>query len=248
MSAVDATDQPVRLSFAGGIATIVLDHPPLNLFDVEMRDGVIEAVSAVRDVPDARVLVVRSALVHSGAGADLSEFGGADSIMDARRIRWERDPWSVLVGLPIPTIAELRGLALGSAFELALLCDVRIATPDARMGLPEVRLGMLPAAGGTQSLTRVAGPVAAVDLIARAETVTAVDALRRGLVHVVAEDAAEVTDRVAHRLASLDPGAVTAMVRCLRASRDRPLHDGLQVERDLARVLRHRTNTPEEDR
>lgn len=247
MTAVGGDDRPVRLTFEAGVATVELDHPPLNLFDLEMRDGLIEAVTAVRDVPDTRVLVMRSALPHSGAGADLTEFGSAESIVDARRIRWERDPWSTLVDLQLPTIAELRGLVLGSALEMALLCHVRVATPDARLGLPEVRLGMLPAAGGTQSLTAAVGPDSAVDLIARAATLSADEARRRGVVHLVDEDATGVVRELARRLAGLDRGVVRGMVRLLRASTDLPLDAGLRLERDLARLVHRRPTRSQED-
>uniref|UniRef100_UPI002B25821A enoyl-CoA hydratase/isomerase family protein n=1 Tax=Candidatus Poriferisodalis multihospitum TaxID=2983191 RepID=UPI002B25821A len=95
----------VRLVFGhDGVATITLCHPPLNIYDLEMRDGLIEAVTAVRDVPDVRCVVLAAEGKHFSAGADLSEFGTAESIFDARRIRWDRDPWLPLVNLPVPTL------------------------------------------------------------------------------------------------------------------------------------------------
>ena len=156
----------VTLSFSEqGVATIVLSHPPLNIYDLAMRDGLIESITAVRDNPDARSLLIRAEGSNFSAGADLAEVGSASSIFEGRRIRWDRDPWLPLLGLSIPTVVALKGYAVGSGLEIALLCDVRIAATNVVLGLPETKLGMLPAAGGTQTLTRLVGPAAAAPLI-----------------------------------------------------------------------------------
>ena len=119
------------------------------------------------------------------AGADLSEFGTAPSRAIARYVRWERDVWGVLMSLPIPTIAAVHGFALGSGLEIALGCDFRIAAEDAQLGLPEVSLGFIPAAGGSQTLPRVVGRSAASAMLLTAERVNARKALDIGLVHEV---------------------------------------------------------------
>ena len=228
----------VRLDLADdGVATITLDSPPLNIFDLAMRDGLIEAITAVRDVPDVRAMVLRSAGDHFSAGADLSEFGSAESIFEARRIRWDRDPWGPLWELPMPTIACLQGVAVGSGLEMALLCDVRVAAPDARIGLPETKLGMLPAAGGTQSLTWAVGPGAAVPIVALAEAMDGREALRRGVVSMVADDPATKGRELARRVAGWRPGPLAAIKRSIRAAVDLPLHEGLAVERRLGRAM-----------
>jgi len=220
-----------------GIAVVVLDHPPLNVYDLEMRDALIEAVTAVRDVPDLRCLVVRAAGQHFSAGADLSEFGSAESIHEGRRIRWDRDPWIPLSELSIPTIAELHGYTVGSGLEMSLLCDLRVASDDAVVGLPETKLGMLPAAGGTQSLTRAIGPHAASPLVLTGRNLDAREALRRGVVHqVVPRSELEPTvDALAAQLATIDPAVMGALKRALRSAYDLPLGEGLAVERRLAR-------------
>ena len=120
--------EKVLLAFSDdGVATVTLNNPPLNIYDLEMRDGLIEAITAVRDHPDARVLVLQTEAKHFSAGADLSEFGSAESIFHARRIRWDRDPWLPLLALPIPTLAVLKGFAIGSGMEMAMLCDLRLS-------------------------------------------------------------------------------------------------------------------------
>ena len=229
----------VRLMFGhDGVATITLCHPPLNIYDLEMRDGLIEAITAVRDVPDVRCLVLAAAGKHFSAGADLSEFGTADSIFDARRIRWDRDPWLPLVNLPVPTLCVLHGYALGSGLEMSLLCDLRIACEDTVLGLPETKLGMLPAAGGTQSLTAAIGPTAALPLVLSGRNIDAAEAHRLGIVcEVVASDDLDSrTAELASELASLEPLTARALRRCLRAASDLPLEQGLAVERRWAAI------------
>lgn len=230
----------VRLELDGPVARVVLDHPPLNIFDLAMRDALIEALLAVRDIAEVRAMVLAADGRHFSAGADLSEFGSADSIVEARRIRWDRDPWALLADLPVPTIAALHGVALGSGLEMSLLCDLRIASPSARLGLPETKLGMLPAAGGTQSLTKVVGPDAAMPIVALADEIEPERALAVGLVTELADDPDRVALERAAELAALDPAAVRAIKRCLRTAADLPLDAGLAVERRLARTVDHR--------
>jgi len=232
----DSPGSPVALTVEpDGVATISLSRPDLNIFDLEMRDAFIEAVTAVRDHPDARALLLRAEGTHFSAGADLREFGTAEHPLEARRIRWDRDPWGPLWDLPQPSVVALHGHALGAGLEMALLCDVRLAAADCRLGLPETRLGMLPAAGGTQSLTRVVGPHAALPVVATAATLTADEAERLGMVHAVADDVEDAARVVAGDLARIDPTVASAARRALHAAGDLPLDAGLQAERQLAR-------------
>lgn len=219
-----------------GVAVVTLDHAPLNVYDLEMRDALIAAVTAVRDVPNVRCMVLRASGKHFSAGADLSEFGSADSIFEARRIRWDRDPWITLSELSIPTIAELHGFTVGSGLEMSLLCDLRIASEDAVLGLPETKLGMLPAAGGTQSLTRAIGAYAASPLVLTGRNVDADEALRRGVVHEVVPRPSleDRVDQLAAQLATVDPIVMASLKRTLAAAYDLPLADGLTLERRLA--------------
>lgn len=228
----------VTLSFSDqGIATAIISNPPLNIYDLDMRDGLIEAISAVRDNPDVRAFLLRSEGEHFSAGADLSEFGSASSIFDARRIRWERDPWLPLLSLPVPTIASLRGYAMGSGLEMALLCDLRIAAGDTVMGLPETKLGMLPAAGGTQSLSQVIGPYQALPLILTGREIDASEALELGIISAVVEptELEDAAVAMAEQLTLIDPSIASRLRRLLAASKDLPLAIGLELEQRLAR-------------
>lgn len=227
---------------ATGVATLSLAHPPLNIYDLRMRDEIIEAVTAIRDHPDVRVVVLRADGDHFSAGADLKEFGTAAGVMDARSIRWERDPWTPLWELPQPTIVALHGYALGAGLEMALLCDIRIAAHDTSVGLPETTLGMLPSAGGTQSLARVIGPGPAAPVVMLGERYAADEAHRIGLVDRVVPDADRAARELAEQIARADPAAVRAARRALRAAADLALADGLRRERLLAAGLRHDQN------
>jgi enoyl-CoA hydratase/carnithine racemase len=223
----------VGLKLEGGVALLTLEgESPLNAFDIDMRDALIEALAAARDDPAVRALVLRAAGENFSAGADLREFGGAADLFEARWIRGRRDPWRILWSLPLPTIAAVKGVTMGSGLEMALLCDLRICAPSARLALPEVRLGMLPAAGGTQSLPRAIGPGRALPLVMTGAEVGAAEALRLEMVHQVAEDPEAVALELAARLAQNRAAGAAALA--LRAAVDLALAAGLRYERLLA--------------
>jgi enoyl-CoA hydratase/carnithine racemase len=202
-----------------------------------MRDALIGVLEAVRDVPGVGAMLLRADGPHFSAGADLAEFGTAPTYLEARRIRWDRDPWGILWDLPCPTVAALHGHTVGSGLEMALLCDIRLASPTTRLGLPETRLGMLPAAGGTQSLGRAIGPSAALPLVATARTMTAEEARDVGIVHRLVDDVEAGASALAAGLARLPAAAATAARRALHAAGDLPLPLGLQLEKRLAATV-----------
>lgn len=230
---------PVRLDIDDRIAIVTLDAPPLNIFDLEMRDGLIEAFTALHQIDDLGAMILRSDGAHFSAGADLSEFGTAESIFEGRRIRWDRDPWGLLWDMPMPTIASMHGVAVGSGLEMALLCDIRVAGPTTKTGLPETKLGMLPAAGGTQSLTRTIGPGGpAVPIVALAENYSDTQAHEMGIVTELADDPDERAMEMARRLASFDSEVVKTIRRAVKSATDQPLDAGLATERRLAEAIR----------
>jgi len=232
----------VHLDVSAAVAVVTLDHPPLNIYDLAMREELIEVFGAARDHPDARVVVLAAAGAHFSAGADLSQFGTAESIFEARRIRWWRDPWSALLDSPKPSVAALHGYALGAGFEMALMCDFRVATADVKVGLPETKLGMLPSAGGSQTLTRLLGAGRALPIVLEGRTYDAEDALRLGVVDEVVSDADAAARQWASRLADLEPAAARAAKLALRAATDLPLSVGLAEERRLAAGLQPRSS------
>jgi enoyl-CoA hydratase/carnithine racemase len=221
-----------------GVATITLaGATPLNIYNVDMRDELIEAFGSLALHPDVRALVIKGKGQHLSSGADLREFGSAPSILDGRRIRWQRDPWIPLLTMPYPTIASLKGYSLGAGLEMALLCDLRIAGRDVIMGLPEMDFGMLPAAGGTQTLSRAIGVNRALPLVLLAERLDAERARQLGIVSHVAEDPDGLAIDAGRRIAQLEPAVVRATTKLVRLARDVRLEQGLALERLIARQV-----------
>ena len=127
----------------------------LNAVHMAMRDELWTMLSLLRDDPSIRVAVLRGAGDRAfSAGADITEFGSAPSYLQAREARLARDLWGLMSRLRIPLIAAIHGFAFGVGLEMSLYCDLRVASEDARFGLPEVTLGYIPSAGGTQTLPR----------------------------------------------------------------------------------------------
>jgi enoyl-CoA hydratase/carnithine racemase len=211
--------EPVLFEVSGdGVATVTLNRPErLNAINLEMRDLLWTYFHAVRDIPDLRALVFRGEGPAFSAGADISEFGSSPSIMDARRARHDRDLWSVLLALPVPTIARMHGFCYGAGLELPLLCDYRIAAEGTRIGLPEVSLGYMPSACATQTLPRIAPPHVAAGMILTGEPVEATDAHTWGIIHEVwpLDDLEDAVGRCLEGLRT--PGAPSAFMARRRA-------------------------------
>jgi enoyl-CoA hydratase/carnithine racemase len=170
-----------------GIAYITLDRPhALNAYSVKMRDELYEALGAIKDDPDVRVVILKGAGEKAFcAGADLTEFLTAPPPVFARQARFARDVWGIFLSVDKPFIAALHGYVLGSGIEMALCCDIRLASEDARFGLPETGLGIIPAAGGSQTLPRVIGPGAALEILLTGRWLDAPEALKLKLVNRV---------------------------------------------------------------
>ena len=231
----------VLLEKRDDIAVVTLNRPDaVNAFSVGMRDELWEVLTAVRDDPDVRGMLLQGAGERGFcAGADLTEFGTAPSQTVARQVRWERDLWGLLLGIPKPTVAALHGYCLGSGVEMAALCDVRVAADDAVFGMPEAGLGLVPAAGGTQLLPRLLGPGRALELLVSGRRFGADEALAYGLVtEVVARSELTAAATVLLRRVLRAPsGALAAAKRVLTEGADLPLAAALDLERRLAAGL-----------
>ena len=230
-------ESTVLLSKKGPVAEIVLNRPRvINAYNVRMRDELFQALEAIRDDPEVRVAVLRGAGDRGFcAGADLTEFGTAPSQVIARDVRWERDVWGLFLGITKPLVAAVHGHVIGSGVEMACLCDVRIASDDAVFSMPEASLGMLPAAGGTQTLPRIVGPGVATDILLSGRTATAQEARRMGLVQTVVPRRRLLDEarRVAGELSSRSPVVTSAVKTAIRQGMDLTLAQGLELERRL---------------
>ena len=232
----------VRYEKGDGVAVVTLCRPEVvNAFNVRMRDELSEALSAVRDDDEVRgLLIVGDGERGFCAGADLTEFGTAPSQAVARYVRWARDLWSALFELPKPTMAAVHGYCFGSGLEIAALCDLRIASQDATFALPEVSLGLIPAAGGTQSLPRIVGLPRAMELALTGRQMTSGEAVRSGFVDwlVPREQLRIVAEARLRDVASAPAEALALAKRAVNEGADMTLADGLRLERRLAARLR----------
>jgi enoyl-CoA hydratase len=174
------------------------------------------------------------------AGADLSEFLSAPSPIIARQVRFSRDVWGLFLSLPQPLIAAVHGFVLGSGIEIALCCDIRIASEDTKFGLPEVGLGIIPAAGGTQTLPRAIGRGKALEMLLTSRWISGEEALQCGLVnHLVPKAKLLATaEEMAKKIASYHPVAVRNAKQAVVRGLDLSLTEGLELERRLASELK----------
>ena len=221
-----------------GIAKVTLNRPQvLNRYNIKMRDEFYEVLSAIRDDLDVQVVIINGAGDRAFCvGADLTEFGTAPSPIIARQVRWERDVWGLLDGLKQPLIAALHGYVLGSGVEIALYCDIRIASTDAIFGLPEVALGMIPAAGGSQTLPRTIGVGNALRLLLSGEYIDSKEAFRIGLVNRIVSRGKllVVAETIASTIKANNNRAVRYAKEAVKRGRDLPLSQGLALEKSMA--------------
>jgi enoyl-CoA hydratase/carnithine racemase len=223
----------------GRVAHLELVNPPLNLVTRELLEELAAALAllAAASAGDVRALVVTGAGDRAfSAGSHVGEFEAQrGSAGRDRRVLDERVS-SQLADLPMPTIAAIEGNALGGGLELALCCDLRIASVRARLGLPEVRLAVTPGSGGTQRLPRIVGPARAKELILTGRVIDAEEAKRIGLVNQVvpAGEARRAADAVAEEMAARGPLAVREAKRLIDAAFDLDLDAGLAAELDAS--------------
>ena len=239
-AAGDAPDASVLLYAkpAPGVATLTLNRPAaLNAINLAMRDELWGYLDAVAVDPDVRVLLFRGAGPRAfSAGADITEFGTAPSLLAARAARRQRDVWDRLERLPVLSIAALHGFCFGAGIELPLYCDLRIAAGDTRIALPEVTLGYIPSAGGTQMLPRLMPPGVARGLVLSGDVIDAGRALAWGLVHEVVPraDLDAHALRRATQLASRDTATLTVAARAIRRGLDLGLRDAIAADAAMA--------------
>jgi enoyl-CoA hydratase/carnithine racemase len=226
----------ISMTIDGSVATLTLCRAPVNAINAEWIERLDRILMDVEGAPQVNAVWIRSGERVFCAGADLaliralfdSEAGRAEMIAMTRRMQ---QVYARLERLPQVTVAEIGGAAMGGGFELALACDLRIVADVATVGLPEARLGLLPAAGGTQRMTRICGEAVARRLILGAETIDGREAVALGCAHWAAP-AAELPARaraLLERLAALPRAALAHCKRCIAVAGDTEV-DGYAVE------------------
>jgi enoyl-CoA hydratase/carnithine racemase len=217
---------------SGVVTTIRLNNPPLNLISLDVTKALAAALARVERDEDVRAVILAGTGNRAFcAGSDVKEFPSLSGRVAEGKLVDENAAYNQLAGLPLPTIAAIEGDALGGGLELALCCDLRVASTTAVLGLPEVRLGVMPGSGGTQRLPRLIGLARAKELILLGEIIDADTALRFGLINrVAAQSQAESVARdLAETLATRGPVAVQEAKRVLNTTLDGSLQAG-QVE------------------
>lgn len=223
-----AVNEVTDLTLDGDVAVITLDSPPVNALSAKVRDGLFSAFAAAVDDPAATAIVLICAGRTFIAGADISEFGGASkgaSLFDVQ---------ALMESSPKPVVAAIHGTALGGGLEVALCAHYRIAVPSARCGLPEVNLGLLPGAGGTQRLPRIVGPRRALEMMTSGAHVPAAECLENGLVDELAEEGRLREDAVAYARRLVAEGAPLSKVS------ERPVEPMTSEEFDAFRAAHAR--------
>jgi enoyl-CoA hydratase len=233
-----ASSELVKTSRLDGVTHLVMHRAPANALGLPLIEALEGALDAF-ETSDARVLVVSSAIpAFFAAGADLKYI----STLGASEFEHYRDalrsPVERIAACDRPSIAAIDGFALGGGLELAMACTLRFATPDSRMGLPEVKLGLIPGAGGTQRLPRLIGAGRALDLMLSGSELDGRSALAIGLISAIVEDEV-VSHALCHaaRLARWPSAAMDAIMRCVEAAGTTP-ERGMELEGDaIARLF-----------
>lgn len=214
------------------VALVTIDRrEALNALNAAVMDGLLEAFRQLDAIPTCRAIVLTGAGTKAfAAGADIKAM--ADATPETIREAGHFERWAELREVRLPIVAAVRGFALGGGCELALACDLVVAGDDAKFGQPEIRLGVIPGAGGTQRLTRRIGKARAMELILTGRTIDAREADRLGLVSLVVpgEETLDRALELAAGIAAMPPLAVRAAKAAVNAACELPLLDGLEFE------------------
>lgn len=232
----------VRTERDAHVAIITLARADaLNAIDDSIRIGIVEACKQVNADAEVRAVLIRAEGERAFCvGADVKEQRPPATQIASRRLEPERDYTSAISGIAKPVIAAIHGFCLGGGLEIALACDIRLASADASFALPEVNLGLIPGAGGTQRLPRLIGIGRAMHMMLSGERIDAQKALDYGLVTHVAQDrdaldAAALA--LAHSIAAKPPLAAAFVKEAVVSGADERLKSGLVLERDLFTLL-----------
>jgi enoyl-CoA hydratase/carnithine racemase len=229
----------VRLEVEGGVGTIRLDRPPMNAFNRQVQEELKATAEEAARRPDVRAVIVYGGEKVLAAGADVKEMATmsyADMAPVARRLS---ACFGAMSEIPKPTVAAITGYALGGGMEVALGCDRRVCADNAKLGQPEILLGIIPGGGGTQRLSRLVGPSRAKDLIFTGRMVGAEEALRIGLVDEVvpAEEVYAAARRWAEQFANGPAVALAAAKKAIDGGLDVDLRTGLDLEAEVFAAL-----------
>ncbi|MCH9652084.1 MAG: enoyl-CoA hydratase/isomerase family protein [Deltaproteobacteria bacterium] len=220
----------------GAVAILTINRPDkLNALNDQVRDDMLAHLNAIESDDEIRVVVITGAGDKSFiAGADIGEFAGRSPFDQRQAMRFPRI-FDVMGQFPKPVIAMINGFCLGGGCELAMSCDIRIASEKARFGQPEIKLGLIPGGGGTQRMPRLVGLGNALRMMLTGDMIGADEAQRMGLVEQVVphDELRSQTLELANRMAAWSPLTLKIAKEAVRASQRLPIEEGILYERDL---------------
>jgi enoyl-CoA hydratase/carnithine racemase len=222
-----------------GVAILTINHPPLNLFSLEMTRTLDPRLREISKNPSIRSMVLTGAGDRAfGAGSDIKEFPGyitTGTVID-KKLRYENEVYNRLEDLPQPTIAAMKGLAFGGGFELAMCCDFRVGAENLRIGLPEIKLGVYPGSGGLIRLPRLVGESRAKELMFLGNPISAEQAMNWGLLNrmVPEEDVMRSAVEFASELANRPAKAIQNMKKGIRTIETKKRDDAVEISLGLS--------------
>ncbi|MBA3293999.1 MAG: enoyl-CoA hydratase/isomerase family protein [Geodermatophilaceae bacterium] len=234
-----ASAEFVTLEVADGIGTIRLSRPPMNALNRQLQEEIRGCALEAGARADVRAVIVYGGEKVFAAGADIKEMSSMGYNDMASRAHELSGSFSAVAAIPKPTIAAITGYALGGGYELALCCDFRIAGENAKVGQPEILLGIIPGAGGTQRLARLVGPAKAKDIVYTGRFVGAEEALAIGMVDVVVgpDDVYDTAMQMAEKFSRGPAAALRAAKAAIDGGLDGDLASGLRLESTLFAAL-----------
>lgn len=222
-----------ELTIDAGVATLTLNRPPVNALNFAMQAEMIEASALITTNPEIAAVVIYGGEKAFAAGADIKEMERLTHDQMAERSYNLHSAFTAIAQIPKPVIAAITGYALGGGCELAMCADMRFAAENAKLGQPEILLGIIPGAGGTQRLTRLVGPSIAKDLVLSGRMISATEALEIGLVDRLFPAESVYSEAVAwaRQFVGGPAAAIAAAKRVIDAGQDGTLEQGLEIER-----------------
>ncbi|THE64042.1 enoyl-CoA hydratase/isomerase family protein [Salinadaptatus halalkaliphilus] len=221
-----------------GVGRITLNRPDaLNALSGQLRDDIVESLRLLEDHNDDDEIALRAVVLEGAegnfcAGADITEFEDSAAGASAARTHFE-----FISQFPVPVIAKIEGYCLGGGLETAMACDIRFADADARLGLPEVDLGLIPGAGGVQYISNLSNPAAASEIAMTGDHISAARADELGLVNRVPDDLEATTQEFAETIASKPPLAIQAIKDSAQTAAQTTLEEGIAYDNKLFEPL-----------
>lgn len=235
-----ATQQYVKVRIEDKVAVITIDHPPVNALNTPTMTELNAAFDAVAADPNVKAVILTGNGMAFVAGADINEIGGITDAAQAKALVSSGQAlFDKIEALKKPVICAINGVALGGGLELAMACHIRIASDRAKLGQPEINLGIIPGFGGTVRLPRIVGWAKATEMLLTADTITAQEAFRVGLVNKVVpeSDVLKISMGLAKKITFFGAKAIEGIMESLAYGCDHTMAESLAKEADLfARV------------